>query len=282
MRRYFLALVFLIAARPLAVLAKTSSLQTSAAIVLAVPYTSEIPNGRWVGPWKNACEEAGVTMVNQYYLGNGGNKRIPPRLAVQLMTSIFAWEDRVFGFDSDTDAAETARIINEFSSAAATVKYNPTLDDIKKELAAGHPVISFHYGFDLHNPLIPFKRGGSYYHVMVLIGYDDAAQEFIVNDPGNDRSGLDYRYPYATIINTLHNFDHATRQVDGRPVVLFTRSKTIIRAAGGKRIYLIEDGRRRYVSSPAVFKKRNWSWKIVRSIDENQLNALPAGPAVNQ
>jgi len=217
----FLISLFLsssVAAPPTATLSKVSK------VSIPVPYTSEIPNGAWVKPWNNACEEASIVMVDEFYHGIK-TTRLTRQRAMTLMQPIFLWEDKNFGYNADADAAEIARIINETTPFKATIKYQPTLDDIKQELAQGHPVISLHYGFGLKNPLIPFRHSGSSYHVMVLKGYDDTTKEFIVNDPGNDKSGLDFRYPYATIMDTLHDFNHHTKKVDGEPVVIFTTSK---------------------------------------------------------
>mgnify|MGYP001609889981 FL=1 len=38
-------------------------------VVFDIPYVNEAPLGVFAGPWKNACEEASITMVEGYYLG---------------------------------------------------------------------------------------------------------------------------------------------------------------------------------------------------------------------
>src|SRR3989338_9506789 len=87
-------------------------------VSLPLPYTSQIPDGRSVAPWSVACEEASITMVEQYYLGNR-SRAIPSAEAKNYMLPLFRWEDGVFGFNHDTNAAQTARIINEYSSFKA-------------------------------------------------------------------------------------------------------------------------------------------------------------------
>lgn len=257
-----LATAFLI---PLPVFAKAD-------VYLSVPFTSEIPNGAWVGPWKNGCEEASIVMVEKYYLGQ---KKLTKTEAKNTMQKLFNWEDKNYGFNADTDAEQTAGIINDYSSFEASIKRNPTLDDIKKELDEGRPVITFHYGFGLNNPLIPFLRSGSSYHVMVVVGYDDSAQEFIMNDVGNHKSGLDYRYKYATILNTLHDFNYTDKKADGTPTALFTAPKNIVKVAGGARIYLVRDGKKYYIANPKVFKNHRWSWNVVKPISKEELDKLP-------
>ena len=34
---------------------------------LEVPYINESPDDIWTGPWKNACEEASVAMIEKFY-----------------------------------------------------------------------------------------------------------------------------------------------------------------------------------------------------------------------
>lgn len=189
---------------------------------LPVPFTSEAPGGVWEGEWFNGCEEASVVMVDQYYLGK---KKLNRKDAERLMLAMFAWEDKTFGSNTDTNATETARIINEYSLFEGIVKLNPTLAEIKNELRAGRPVIAPLNGFLLYGRLY-----GNGYHMLVLKGYDDAKQEFIVNDDGKSK-GHDFRYGYNTIMGALSDFSHATKQVDGVSTAIFTRRRVPVVSA---------------------------------------------------
>lgn len=245
---------------------------------LPVPHIWEIPDGVWVKPWNNACEEAAIVMVEDFYLGRGEVK-LPPKEIKTKLWPLFTWEDKVFGSNADTDSFRTNRIINEYSSFVGTVKKNPTLEEIKAELAAGRPIISFHYGYGLNNPHHRFRRGGSSYHVIVLTGYDDTKQEFMTND-SEMKDGLDYRYPYATIMDTLHDFDHKRMKADGVPVVIFTEPKKLVKAEGGSRLFLIENGVKRYITHPTVFKNRRWSWGAIQTVSKATLDAYPTGEVI--
>ncbi len=156
----------------------------------------------------------------------------------------------------------------------------PKLEDIKDELRAGRPVISFHYGYDLNNPGHRFRRGGSSYHVMAIVGFDDAKGEFLVND-SELSDGIDFRYKYATIMDTLRDFDHRTKKADGPARVLFTEPKTMLKAVGGSRIYLVRDGKKYHITNPAVFKNHRWSWSLVKSVDKSELDKLETGSPIN-
>lgn len=190
-------------------------------IELTVPFTSEIPDGKWVAPWNNACEEASVVMVDHWYRKE---LLLSKEEAKAAMQPLFDWENKQYGNNVNSDAQRTTEFIQALTSFTATIVRNPTLQAIKDELRAGRPVISLHYGFDLHNPLHRWRQGGSYYHMMVLVGFDDEKQDFFVNDTALEE-GLDYRYSYATIMDSLHDYDFATKKTDLPPTVLFTKKK---------------------------------------------------------
>lgn len=251
----------------------TPATTTPALVNLTVPFIPEVANGNWSKPWNNACEEASITAVEQFYLGTSPKNRAAEE---RMMLQLVAWENKQFGHNANTDAAETARVINDYSSFNASIKLEPTLEEIKAELTAGYPVISLHYGFGLNNPRLRFLATGSSYHMMVLVGFDDAKQEFIVNDNGWE-GGLDSRYPYATILDTLHDYDAATKKTTGPATVLLTRPKQLVQAVDGKSIYLVENGQKRRIVSPAVFGTRRLSWDMVQKISTTELDAFPTG-----
>lgn len=189
-------------------------------VLLEVPYVNEAPDGNFTGPWKNACEEASITMVEKYYLGE---KSVSIEEAKKYMQTLFDMEDGLYGSNASTDAMQTAKIINDYSSYGAVIKDNPTLNEIKRELIRKHPVISLHYGFDLKNKNIPFSAIGSYYHVMVIVGYDDEKKEFITNDDGDMVDGKNHRYNYDLFMNSLHDYNSSLNKTNGPARVIFTR-----------------------------------------------------------
>lgn len=260
-----------------AALATTSFCSAATSTVsLPVPFVVEIPDGLWIKPWNNACEEAAVTMVNQYYFGT---KKITKAESKKMMWPLFGIEDKIFGTNQDTDAAHTARLANEYLSFQAKIITDPALEQIKAELDAGRPVISMHYGFGLNNPLLRFRRAGSSYHMMVISGYDDAAEAFIVEDPGHER-GLDFRYKYATIMGTLHDFDYKRSKADGPARVLFTKRYALVRAEGGRRIYLIDGNEKRYIAHPDLVKKHGLKWSNLKEVKKDWLDSFPSGEVI--
>ncbi|MFA5061929.1 MAG: C39 family peptidase [Patescibacteria group bacterium] len=248
---------------------------------LNVPFTSEAPDGLMVGNWKNACEEASIVMIEQFYAGNTTTK-LPTTQAKNLMNRYFGIANKIFGGNANENAKQIAQLMNQYStSSAATIVQNPTLDQIKDELNTGRPVIALIYGKGL-NPRIDFLVGGSYYHTFVIVGYDNNTNEFIVNDVGDLRQGLDLRYKYDIVLGALHDYNHTTKRTDGPPTVIFTSQRILAKAKGSNRIYLISNNTRQYITAPSVFKTRGWKWSLVQTVDKNWLNSFPAGTAVTQ
>lgn len=191
-------------------------------VELDVPFVPEAPDGIWTGPWKNACEEASLVMVEAFYRGQTS---VATAEAKKRMTELFAIQDRNWGSNANSDAARTAKIANDHMGFKATVVTDPAVEDIKRELAAGRPVISLNHGKELGNPNIPFLATGSFYHMLVIIGYDDATGEFITNDDGDEKAGAGRRYEYAPFMASVHDYIYKTKKTDGPARMIFTEPK---------------------------------------------------------
>lgn len=178
---------------------------------LNVPYISQVPDGQWVAPWDEACEEAAISMVEAYYRGEDS---ISPAVSKNDMLDMFAWENQVLKKNFDTDATETLKLIQSQTTFLASIKRNPSLQEIKREIAAGHPVIFLHNMYQLYGE----QDLGDSYHVSVITGYDDAKSQFTIHDPARESK----QYSYDALMNSLHDFNPQSREADGPPTVLFT------------------------------------------------------------
>ncbi|EKD43122.1 MAG: hypothetical protein ACD_72C00445G0001 [uncultured bacterium] len=247
-------------------------------VQLKVPFTSEIPNGSWVKPWNNACEEASIVMVEGYYYGYESTTK---KIAMQSMKPLFKIQDKIFGSNVDTDTFRTAKLINNYTNFSATIKENPTLEDVRIELRNDRPVISMHYAKNLQNPNHHFRVGGSYYHVIVITGYDDETQEFIVNDSGDEKTGGGYRYPYEDYMKSLHDFNFKNHRADGPPRVLFTESKILFKTKNNPAVYLITHKQRHLITDPATFLLHGWKWKNIHVVDQKTLDKFFDGPMIS-
>ena len=247
---------------------------------LPVPYIPEAPDGLMVKPWNNSCEEASTAMLDEYYAGIR-DKRTAKDKAKKSILRYIDIENKLFGYNGNTNAAEMTKVINEYSKYfEAEIKTNPTLEDIKNELKAGRPVIALLYGYNLNNPRILFARSGSYYHTFVIRGFDDDAEEFIVNDNGDLTKGLDLRYSYDTILGALADYDHQTQKTVKPATALFTSQRMLVKTEDSGRIYLIKDDKKQYISSPQVFEDRDWKWSLVMTVEKSWLDKFPSGAAI--
>ena len=73
-------------------------------VIEGVPYIAETPDGVWTGPWKNACEEASIAMVEFFY---SGKVTVTKDEAKTYMSNLFEIEDRLWGQNANSDAAQT-------------------------------------------------------------------------------------------------------------------------------------------------------------------------------
>jgi len=250
----------------------------SSDVALTVPYIPEVPAGTSGRIWNNACEEASFTMLEKYYTG----KKIMNITEGKIfMTMLFSKQNILYGSNVNSDTAQSKYLINTYTDYNAKIIDKPTIAQIKSEIDGGRPVIIPHYGFDLHNPNIPFLRTGTYYHMTVVIGYNDAARQFIVNDPGDKIDGQSYRYDYDVYMNSIHDYNYKTGKANGPARAVFTYPK-LVRAAGSSRIFYLHDNIRQYVTNPTAFNNHGWKWEAVNTVSVAWFNTFTEGSAINK
>ena len=182
---------------------------------LAVPFTSQAPHGNWDEPYQEACEEASLYMVQQYYRGQPEGTIDADRADADLL-DIVAFERELFGYYEDTTAQQTGLLAEAMFGLTARLIQDPTIDDIKNELVLGHPVIVPAAGRLLGNPY--FTAPGPIYHMLVIRGYTDQDQ-FIVNDPGTSR-GEAFLYDFDTLFYAMHDWNSGGEITQGTKIVL--------------------------------------------------------------
>jgi hypothetical protein len=272
----FIGAVLLVAVGGPVFFVSAQSAATSATVKIAVPYVSEVPDGRWFGSWKNACEEASITMVQAYY---SGQKKVSIGNAKAFMQNLFNIERKAWGSDANSDVARTIKLITDNTDFNGRQVDAPTVDDIKAELDAGRPIIAPINGFTLANKNIPFLASGSGYHMFVIIGYDNATGEFIVNDTGDTIAGPGHRYSYARLMAAMHDYVNATQKTNGPSRAIFTFPK-LAKTSGSHRIYYLSGDTKQYVSQPLVFSQKGWSWSWVNVLSDSFLNGFKDGAVI--
>ncbi|OGH71709.1 MAG: hypothetical protein A2921_02880 [Candidatus Magasanikbacteria bacterium RIFCSPLOWO2_01_FULL_43_20b] len=173
---------------------------------ISVPFTSQAPEKNWEQPWQDACEEAAVLMLDAYYK----NYNLSPLFAKDEILKIIKWEEER-GWGSSIEIEKVRELVERFvllnhtittSLHHARIVNDPTVENIKKFVANGQPVLVVADGKVLPNP--HFRNGGPVYHALIIRGYTET--EFITNDPGT-QFGRGFKYKYKDLLNAIHDWN---------------------------------------------------------------------------
>lgn len=192
---------------------------------IAVPFSAQAPFGDWGQPWQDACEETSVLMAVAWARGFDLN---PDFAATEILRGV-AFENRVLGYHQDTNVADTARLFREFYHYENVDIWTSgvTIEDVKKELARGNLVIVPLAGKILAKEN-PYFTSPPHYHMVVIRGYDEIAQEFIVNEPGT-RHGEAFRYSFENLFAAIHDWTGSAETIlDGQKAMLVVKPLTFL------------------------------------------------------
>ncbi len=181
-------------------------------INLDVPFYPQAPDADWGMPWQEACEEASLTLAYHYFSENPLAKEQFKKDVLGLVD----WQNEHFGDYEHSTVSQTAEMLEGyFGFTNYRILENVSVNDLKKELAAGHVIVAPFAGRMLGNPF--YSSEGPYYHMMVLKGYDQ--NNFITNDVGTKR-GENFVYSYETIMNALHDYHEKSIQTAPKRVIV--------------------------------------------------------------
>jgi len=165
---------------------------------LTVPFICQAPHqteANWVYH-EESCEEAALLQV-VYYLN--GTQQVNRQLAHEEIIDMIDWQKKNMGSHHDLYGEEMKEFIMGYygyNNREVTVISGATIDDIKKEIAKGNPVIVPIMGHLLRNPYYPYPG----YHMLTVIGYTPT--NIITNDVGT-RRGKDFSYPYQRFYEAM-------------------------------------------------------------------------------
>ncbi|MFZ2226451.1 MAG: C39 family peptidase [Candidatus Moraniibacteriota bacterium] len=169
-----------------------------AKILIDVSFTSQAPFGKWDAYHEEACEEASLLMVAYFVQG----KKLTPAVAEKEIQALIAYEIKNTKGYEDSTAEEVAKLgADYYGLKNLRVVYDFSMEDLKKYLAEGSPIIIPAAGRLLKNP--NFTPPGPLYHNLVLVGYEN--DTIIANDPGT-RKGEKYRYDIETLYGAIYDF----------------------------------------------------------------------------
>lgn len=181
---------------------ESSSLPPS--VLLRVPFGAQAPHGNWDPPYDEACEEASLILAQAFF---ADESNLSAQEMDRRILELVDWETRA-GLPIDITMAQLKDVAAQRYGLKTTLVDDPSVDDIKQALAAGHPVIVPLAGQDIGNPY--YSGDGPPYHVLVIIGYDE--RNFITQDVGTKR-GEQYAYRYDVIMSALHDWTGSTATI---------------------------------------------------------------------
>lgn len=172
---------------------------------LDVLFYSQAPFGNWGMPYQEACEEASLLLAYYYVTG----KTVDINQFEKDLLAMVEWEKNYFGQYEHTTIEETGEMAEKHLDLKSyKILENPSVEDLKKELAQGHPIVAPFGGRYLGNPY--YTGAGPVYHMLVIRGYDE--KHFITNDVGT-RRGENFIYTYETLMSALHDY-HPSSETD--------------------------------------------------------------------
>ncbi len=174
---------------------------------LEVPFYCQAPL-ETVENWtfhEESCEEAAVLQAFGYLIGEQYSKQE----AHEIILDMISWQEEFFGSHKDLYADEMKTFISkylEIDEGKIIIIRNAEIEDIKREINRGYPVIVPITGEILKNPYYPYPG----YHMLTVIGY--SSEKIITNDNGT-MHGENFSYD-------IHIFEKAYKDADGDIIVI--------------------------------------------------------------
>lgn len=165
---------------------------------LHVPFYMQAPDNKRVLPWTEACSEANIVLA-AYYIQDKILTKDEFKQQILMITKV---QKKLFGTYIETPLEELKKTYDRFYPNIGHTKIieNPTILDIKKELAQWNIIISPSAGKKLDNKY--YSDGGPRFHTLLIRGYDN--KYFYTNDVGISR-GEKFPYLKQTIIDANHD-----------------------------------------------------------------------------
>jgi len=177
---------------------------------IQMSFTSQAPEKIWEDPWEDFCEEAAVLMMDAYYK----KYNLSPLFSKDELLRIWEWEQNK-NFGKSIEIKKIQEILSNYFELKSKIIENPTVEQIKKYLANGQPVLTVADGKVLPNKY--FRNGGPLYHALIIHGYDET--KFITHDPGSGWS-KNYVYEYDVLLNSIHDWNNGKVSEGGKVILV--------------------------------------------------------------
>lgn len=160
-----------------------------ATVLQEVPFTTHGIGG-WIEPWNDYAAQSVTFMAMKWVYDQ---EIYSAAEAGDTMLDM----DAFLGYIEIPSPEDVLRLFHEYYSYEnAYLLENPSAESIKEQLDKGRIVILPVNAQFLDNPY--FKQPAATDHMILVIGYDESTEEFIVHDPGVT-NGWQFRYGFRNI-----------------------------------------------------------------------------------
>lgn len=169
------------------------------AVQIYAPYYSQAPDGRRELPRSMFCSEANLVLAAYAISG----KPLSKEQFKQEMLAMIPIQEKSFGTYFSIPMRDLKSVYDTMypEIGNARILDNPTLEDMKAQLARGSVIIAPTAGRLLDNPF--FYWQWPRFHTILIIWYDET--HFYVNEVG--MTGWEnYRYTHETVMHAMHDF----------------------------------------------------------------------------
>jgi len=168
--------------------------------LIKTAFIPQAPEKNWDQPWQDSCEEAALLTIDYFY------KNLHPDVSTikQDILNMIVFETSQ-NMTHDINLSQMSLVANDYLSYNSEILTDPTIQDLKDQIVKDHPIVVPANGKILYQENKFFKNGGPYYHNLVILGFDDSKQEFIVHDVGT-QFGAYFHYSYDLLIESIHDF----------------------------------------------------------------------------
>jgi len=177
--------------------------------LIKAAFVQQSPEKNWDEPWQDACEEASLLTVDYFYKNISSITVEENRDAILEMIEF----ENTQNFTSDMNISQMTIVAQNYLNYQTKIINNPTVDDIKKYISQNIPIIVPASGKILYQENKHFNSGGPYYHNLIILGYDNDKQQFIVHDVGT-KAGAYFKYSYDLLTESIHDFPASENKED--------------------------------------------------------------------
>ena len=176
--------------------------------LIETAFISQAPEKKWAQPWQDSCEESALLTIYYYYQDK--NPSIEETKEDILKMIDYQKEN---GFDKDINIFQLQQISQDYLNFDSQIIEDPSLSEIKEQLLLNRPVLVPTSGKKLFKENKHFNNQGPYYHNIVILGYDDDNEKFIVHDVGT-QFGAYFQYSYNLLLDAIHDFPISLKKED--------------------------------------------------------------------